>query len=182
MALIDGSAVTVASPRSRADFGAELASVQWVLNGHVLALSPLTLIGSALTDVYGKARMLALGCILFGLPSTDAGVAFLRISLRVGLLSRVFGSLAEGWRAGHAYRGAGGRGARLYLNGIRRESFLDARRHRAHTLLGLSFAVHVAPLTASSERLKNGLERAAQSRRSAFDAQCRACSVARGQT
>ena len=64
MAFIDGSALTVALPRLRADFGADLASVQWILNGYVLALAALTLIGGALADVYGKARMLALGCIL----------------------------------------------------------------------------------------------------------------------
>ncbi|MGH6663377.1 MAG: MFS transporter, partial [Pseudolabrys sp.] len=57
MAFIDGSALTVALPKLRASFGADLASVQWVLNGYVLALAALTLIGGALADVYGKARM-----------------------------------------------------------------------------------------------------------------------------
>ncbi len=66
MAFIDGSALTVALPKLRAAFGADLASVQWVLNGYVLALAALTLIGGALADVYGKARMLGLGCIGFG--------------------------------------------------------------------------------------------------------------------
>jgi MFS family permease len=61
MAFIDASALTVALPRLRADFGADLASVQWVLNGYVLALASLTLIGGALADVYGKARMLGGG-------------------------------------------------------------------------------------------------------------------------
>ncbi|MGE0626174.1 MAG: MFS transporter, partial [Hyphomicrobiaceae bacterium] len=75
MAFIDGSALTVALPRLRADFGADLASVQWVLNGYVLALASLTLIGGALADVYGKARMLALGCILFGLASAACALA-----------------------------------------------------------------------------------------------------------
>ncbi len=61
MAFIDGSALTVALPKLRASFGADLASVQWVLNGYVLALAALTLIGGALADVYGKARMLGVG-------------------------------------------------------------------------------------------------------------------------
>ena len=51
MAFIDGSALTVALPALRADLGADLASVQWVLNGYVLALASLTLIGGALADV-----------------------------------------------------------------------------------------------------------------------------------
>src|SRR3546814_11653189 len=58
MAFIDGSALTVALPRVRAEFGAALAAVQWVLNGYVLALSSLTLIGGALADVLGKPALL----------------------------------------------------------------------------------------------------------------------------
>lgn len=69
MVFIDGSALTVALPKLRASFGADLASVQWVLNGYVLALAALTLIGGALADVYGKARMLGIGCAGFGLAS-----------------------------------------------------------------------------------------------------------------
>jgi EmrB/QacA subfamily drug resistance transporter len=69
MAFIDGSALTVALPKLRAFFHAELATTQWVLNGYVLALAALTLIGGALADVYGKARMLGIGCIGFGLAS-----------------------------------------------------------------------------------------------------------------
>ena len=75
MAFVDGSALTVALPRLRADLGADLASVQWVLNGYVLALASLTLIGGALADVHGKARMLAVGCILFGLASAACALA-----------------------------------------------------------------------------------------------------------
>ncbi len=69
MAFIDGSALTVALPKLRAFFGADLASVQWVLNGYILALAALTLIGGALADHYGKARMLGIGCLGFGLSS-----------------------------------------------------------------------------------------------------------------
>ena len=75
MAFIDGSALTVALPKLRAFFGAELATVQWVLNGYVLALAALTLIGGALADHYGKARMLAVGCVGFGLASVACIVA-----------------------------------------------------------------------------------------------------------
>ena len=69
MAFVDGSALTVALPALRAHFAADLSSVQWVLNGYVLALAALTLIGGALADVYGKARMLGIGCLCFGLAS-----------------------------------------------------------------------------------------------------------------
>jgi EmrB/QacA subfamily drug resistance transporter len=75
MAFIDGSALTVALPRLRADLGADLASVQWVLNAYVLALASLTLIGGALADAYGKARVLAFGCLLFGAASAACALA-----------------------------------------------------------------------------------------------------------
>ena len=75
MAFIDGSALTVALPKLRAFFGADLAAVQWVLNGYVLALAALTLIGGALADVYGKARMLGVGCLGFGAASAACIVA-----------------------------------------------------------------------------------------------------------
>jgi hypothetical protein len=47
MAVINGSALTVAVPKLRAHFGVDLASVP---NGCVLALASLTLIGVALAD------------------------------------------------------------------------------------------------------------------------------------
>ena len=75
MAFIDGSALTVALPRLRASFGADLASVQWVLNGYALALAALTLIGGALADVYGKARVLQYGCLGFGTASVACVLA-----------------------------------------------------------------------------------------------------------
>jgi EmrB/QacA subfamily drug resistance transporter len=75
MAFIDGSALTVALPKLRAHFGADLASVQWVLNGYVLALASLTLVGGALADAHGKARMLSVGCVLFGLASAACALA-----------------------------------------------------------------------------------------------------------
>jgi EmrB/QacA subfamily drug resistance transporter len=75
MAFIDGSALTVALPALRAALGADLASVQWVLNGYVLALASLTLIGGALADAYGKARVLAIGCLLFGAASVACALA-----------------------------------------------------------------------------------------------------------
>lgn len=66
MAFIDGSALTVALPRLRAAIGLDLATVQWVVNGYVLVLASLTLIGGALADARGKSRILTLGCLLFG--------------------------------------------------------------------------------------------------------------------
>src|SRR5215831_18391039 len=75
MAFIDGSALTVALPSLRAAFQTDLTSVQWVINGYVLTLASITLIGGALADVYGRARMLAIGSFLFGLASATCALA-----------------------------------------------------------------------------------------------------------
>jgi len=75
MAFVDGSALTVALPNLRASIGADLASVQWVLNGYVLSLASLTLIGGALADAYGKARILTIGCLVFAAASVACALA-----------------------------------------------------------------------------------------------------------
>jgi EmrB/QacA subfamily drug resistance transporter len=75
MAFIDGSALTVALPTLRAVLGADLPTVQWVVNSYVLALAALTLIGGALADTYGRARMLWIGCLLFGAASAGCALS-----------------------------------------------------------------------------------------------------------
>lgn len=75
MAFIDGSALTVALPNLRSNLSADLVSVQWVVNGYVLALASLTLVGGALADVHGKARMLRIGCLVFGAASAACALA-----------------------------------------------------------------------------------------------------------
>lgn len=66
---IDATALPVALPRLRSDFGVDLTSIQWVVNAYMLALASLTLIGGALADTYGKVRVLVLGCACFGVAS-----------------------------------------------------------------------------------------------------------------
>jgi EmrB/QacA subfamily drug resistance transporter len=74
-AFIDSSVLTVALPSLRAAFGTDLGNVQWVMNGYLLSLAALTLIGGALSDAYGKARMLAIGCLMFGAVSAACALA-----------------------------------------------------------------------------------------------------------
>jgi EmrB/QacA subfamily drug resistance transporter len=75
LAFIDSSVLTVALPSLRAALGADLATVQWVMNAYLLVLAALTLIGGALADAYGKARMLAIGCLMFGAVSAACALA-----------------------------------------------------------------------------------------------------------
>ncbi len=87
MGFIDGSALTVALPALRADLNAGFAAIQWVVNGYVLALAALTLIGGALADAYGKARMLAVGCVAFALASVACAMA---PNVETLIMARVF--------------------------------------------------------------------------------------------
>src|SRR5580704_7262380 len=75
MAFIDSSAVMVALPRLRAALATDLATLQWVTNSYVLSLAALTLIGGALADAYGRARMLSVGCLAFGAASAACAFA-----------------------------------------------------------------------------------------------------------
>jgi len=75
MAFVDSSVLTVALPSLRAAFGADFATVQWVMNGYLLALAALTMIGGALADAHGKARVLAIGCLVFGAVSAACAAA-----------------------------------------------------------------------------------------------------------
>ncbi|MBA3518563.1 MAG: MFS transporter [Rhizobiales bacterium] len=65
MAFIDGSIVTIALPAIQAEFGAELASLQWVVNGYTLMLGALLLAGGGLGDRVGRRRIFVAGLILF---------------------------------------------------------------------------------------------------------------------
>jgi hypothetical protein len=85
-----------------------------------------------------------------GLPASDAGLAFLPFTLGAGLLSNVFGGLADkiGPRPMLIAGPAGAALAYLWM-ALGREESLTLGIIGPMTLLGLSFAVLVAPLTAS---------------------------------
>ncbi len=84
------------------------------------------------------------------LTPTDAGLSFLPFTLGVGLLSRVFGALADkiGARS-MLIAGPLGAGLSYILLALGKTSSLAMGVLAPMTLLGISFAVMVAPLTAS---------------------------------
>ena len=69
LSFIDGSILNVALPAIRASTGANAAEVQWVVNGYMLPLAALILLGGALGDHQGRRRWLVIGTALFGLAS-----------------------------------------------------------------------------------------------------------------
>jgi predicted MFS family arabinose efflux permease len=104
------------------------------------------------------------------LSPTDAGLAFLPFALIIGLLSRVFGGLADrvGARAMLVAGPAGAAVAYVWM-ALSQEKSMLLGVIAPMTLLGLSFAVLVAPLTASvlssvdqtDEGLASGINNAA---------------------
>ena len=61
IALLDGTVVNVALPTIQRALGGGLAAQQWVVNGYLLTLSSLILVGGSLGDLYGERRVFALG-------------------------------------------------------------------------------------------------------------------------
>ena len=67
--LLDGTVVNVALPTIQRALGGGLAAQQWVVNGYLLTLSSLILVGGSLGDLYGERRVFALGVSGFGVAS-----------------------------------------------------------------------------------------------------------------
>ncbi len=75
VAFLDGSIVNVALPHITADLGGGFATAQWVLDGYLLTLGALVLVGGGLGDLLGKRRVFEVGMVLFGLASVLCGLA-----------------------------------------------------------------------------------------------------------
>ncbi len=75
IALLDGTVMNVALPTIQRALGGGLAAQQWVVNGYLLTLGSLILIGGSLGDLYGERRVFALGVSGFGVASLGAALA-----------------------------------------------------------------------------------------------------------
>ncbi|HVQ59515.1 MAG TPA: MFS transporter [Solirubrobacterales bacterium] len=69
MAFLDGTVVNVALPDIGRDFDASTSALQWILNGYLLTLASLILLGGSLGDRYGRRRVFVLGIGLFTFAS-----------------------------------------------------------------------------------------------------------------
>jgi EmrB/QacA subfamily drug resistance transporter len=75
MAFLDGTVVNVAVPDIGRDFHASTSSLQWILNGYLLTLASLILLGGSLGDRYGRRRIFVLGTGLFTAASLLCAIA-----------------------------------------------------------------------------------------------------------
>ena len=73
--LLDGTVVNVALPTIQRALGGGLAAQQWVVNGYLLTLGSLILIGGSLGDLFGERRVFAIGVAGFGVASLACALA-----------------------------------------------------------------------------------------------------------
>ncbi len=75
LAFVDGSVVNVGLPAIGAGFHAQSGGLQWVVNGYLLPLSALLLLGGAAGDKFGRRFLLIAGTALFAIASALCALA-----------------------------------------------------------------------------------------------------------
>jgi EmrB/QacA subfamily drug resistance transporter len=75
MAFLDGTVVNVALPKIGEDLNASTSALQWILNGYLLTLASLILLGGSLGDRLGRRRVFQAGVVLFTLASLLCAIA-----------------------------------------------------------------------------------------------------------
>jgi EmrB/QacA subfamily drug resistance transporter len=75
LGFIDSTVVNVALPAIQSDLNASIEGAQWVVNGYMLMLGALTLIGGAAADRFGRRHVFGLGVALFTAASVVCGLA-----------------------------------------------------------------------------------------------------------
>ncbi|MDQ3758734.1 MAG: MFS transporter [Actinomycetota bacterium] len=75
IAFLEATVVNVAVPEIGRDLGAETGDLQWVLNGYLLTLSALILLGGSLGDRMGRRLIFNVGVVWFTLSSALCALA-----------------------------------------------------------------------------------------------------------
>jgi EmrB/QacA subfamily drug resistance transporter len=94
MAFLDGTVVNVALPDIGRDLGADTSALQWILNGYLLTLASLILLGGSLGDRYGRRRVFSIGVALFtGASALCAAAPSAEMLIAARLLQGIGGAL-----------------------------------------------------------------------------------------
>jgi EmrB/QacA subfamily drug resistance transporter len=75
LSFIDGSVVNIALPAIHGDLGTSLATLQWLVNGYMLTLASLILLGGSAGDRFGRRRVFVAGLVGFVASSIACGMA-----------------------------------------------------------------------------------------------------------
>ena len=65
MTFIDQTIVSIAAPNIQTELSLSSSSVQWVINGYLLALAATFALGGRLSDILGHRRMVLIGITVF---------------------------------------------------------------------------------------------------------------------
>jgi len=160
IAFLDGTVVNVALPAIGRDLDASTSDLQWILNGYLLTLASLILLGGSLGDRIGRRRIFVIGTawftvasLLCALAPTSEALIVARLLqgiggalLTPGSLAMIEGSFARADRARAigAWSGLTGVGAALgpLLGGY----LVDAISWRAVFLINLPLGLFVVLL------------------------------------
>jgi len=75
IAFLEATVVNVALPTIGRELDTDVAGLQWTINGYLLTLAALILIGGSLGDRYGRRRVFEVGAVWFTLASALCAVA-----------------------------------------------------------------------------------------------------------
>ena len=75
VAFLEATVVNVALPEIGRDLDAGTSDLQWILNGYLLTLASLVLLGGSLGDRLGRRRIFNLGVVWFTAASVLCGIA-----------------------------------------------------------------------------------------------------------
>jgi EmrB/QacA subfamily drug resistance transporter len=75
LAFLDATVVTIALPAIGDDLDTRVAGLTWTVNGYVLTLAALVLVGGSLGDRFGRRRIFLIGVGWFGVTSLGCALA-----------------------------------------------------------------------------------------------------------
>lgn len=94
MVVLDGFVVTLALPAIGRSFHAGFSDMQWIIDGFLLSLSSLILIGGSLGDIFGRKKMYLFG--LYGFTAVSMLCALapnVRVLIAARFFQGIFGAL-----------------------------------------------------------------------------------------
>jgi EmrB/QacA subfamily drug resistance transporter len=75
IAFLEATVVNIALPEIGKDLDADVTGLQWVVNGYLLTLAALILLGGSLGDRYGRRRIFNIGVVWFTMASALCALA-----------------------------------------------------------------------------------------------------------
>lgn len=94
IAFLDGSIVYLALPKIGLGLHVGFSGLQWIVDGYMLSLSALIIIGGSLGDIFGRKKIYLMGLIGFGVMSLICAVSPNATFLIVArIIQGIFGAL-----------------------------------------------------------------------------------------